>query len=140
MKPGRRLLALCTAGALLSGSMCASKTAIKPVTAVVTDANDAALFELGRSAFRKQGCIECHTREGKGGTKAPNLDVLVRTADPTYVRESILDPDARISHGFQAGVMPQGFGANLTEAEIDALQYYLSNLTGAEPPDGTAKP
>jgi len=130
----RLLRALGAAGFLVMSVMCAQQSAPKPAYGP-PDANDSALIELGRATFRRQGCAECHTREGKGGSKAPNLDRLVRTADPTYVRESILDPDARISHGFEPGVMPQGFGAMLTEAEIDALQYYLSNLTGREPPE-----
>ncbi len=94
---------------------------------VPPDPNDLALIELGRKAFREMGCIECHTREGIGGKSAPNLDVTAKTADPTYVRESILAPDRRIAPGFEAGLMPQDYGKRLTEAEIDALQYYLSN-------------
>jgi len=91
------------------------------------------LIELGRKTFSEKGCIECHTREGAGGKSAPNLDRIARTADPTYVRESILAPDRRIVPGFEAGLMPQNYGSVLTEAEIDALQYYLSNEVAPTP-------
>ena len=92
-----------------------------------SDTNDLMLIELGRKTFTEKGCIECHVREGAGGKSAPNLDLTATTADPTHVRESILLPDRRIAPGFEAGLMPQNYGSLLTEAEIDALQYYLSN-------------
>ncbi|MCB0220861.1 MAG: c-type cytochrome [Chrysiogenetes bacterium] len=90
-------------------------------------AGDAALIELGRVTFRSAGCVACHRREGLGGTDGPDLDALAGTSDPTYVRESILEPKARILPGYEGIEMPGNYGEMLSEPEIDALQYYLSN-------------
>lgn len=90
-------------------------------------ADDAALIELGRETFRSAGCVACHRREGTGGTDGPDLDALAGTSDPTYVRESILEPKARIVPGYEGIEMPGNYGEMLSEPQIDALQYYLSN-------------
>lgn len=96
-------------------------------SAPVRIGDDAALVELGRVTFRSAGCITCHRREGLGGTDGPDLDALAGVADPTYVRESILEPDAVVVPGYEDIEMPTNYAEMLTEAELDALQYYLSN-------------
>lgn len=90
-------------------------------------ATDAALIKLGRSTFTNAGCVACHRREGQGGIEGPDLDALAGTSDPTYVRESILEPKAQIVPGYDGIEMPTNYGEILSEPEIDALQYYLSN-------------
>ncbi|MCW5830571.1 MAG: cytochrome c [Deltaproteobacteria bacterium] len=117
---------LLVAAAVFTVYSCAPAPRVRPPVAE-PGPSDSLLAELGRRTFREKGCMECHIREGEGGKSGPNLDKLAGVADPTYVRESILDPDAIITPGYEAGLMPPGYGAMLTEAEIDALQYYLSN-------------
>ena len=44
-----------------------------------------------------------------------------------FVRQSIVDPNAVIAEGYQAGVMPQDFARDaLTPEQLDALVGYLS--------------
>lgn len=43
------------------------------------------------------------------------------TVDDGYPRESILDPDAKITDGFQAGLMPKTFAGSLSESDVNDL-------------------
>jgi cbb3-type cytochrome c oxidase subunit III len=83
----------------------------------------------GEQIFTAAGCGGCHTF-GKAGTQAdigPSLDDLASAGGGSpeeYVRQSILDPDAEIAEGFDAGVMPS-FEGRLTDQQIQALTDYL---------------
>jgi cytochrome c oxidase subunit II len=81
----------------------------------------------GEQLFASAGCGGCHALE-KAGTDAqvgpPLDDVGARGAD--FVRESIVDPDADVTEGYQPGVMPSTFGESLSSQEIDALVQYLT--------------
>jgi mono/diheme cytochrome c family protein len=84
----------------------------------------------GEQIFTAAGCGGCHTfgPAGTQGTIGPSLDDLASAAGDTppeeYVRQSILDPDAQIAEGFNAGVMP-AFEGRLSDAQIQALVDYL---------------
>ncbi len=41
--------------------------------------------------------------------------------DVTYLRRSIVAPDAEIAQGFPKGFMPRGFGRKLSEGQIRAI-------------------
>ena len=56
------------------------------------------------------------------------------TADENYVRESILDPTAKIVSGFKP-VMPT-FQGIVSEEQLNALVAYVKSLS--QPPTGTA--
>jgi cytochrome c oxidase subunit 2 len=62
------------------------------------------------------------------------------TADDAYIRESILQPNAKIVAGFQP-VMP-GFQGLVTEDQILALTAYIKSLKDQPPPgrSGAAEP
>ena len=45
------------------------------------------------------------------------------------LRESIEDPDAEITEGFQPGLMPR-YGDSLSEEQVDALVKYLKEVAG----------
>jgi cytochrome c oxidase subunit 2 len=47
--------------------------------------------------------------------------------DENYVRESILNPNAKIVKGFPKGVMPT-FQGQLSETELNALIEYIKTL------------
>jgi mono/diheme cytochrome c family protein len=83
----------------------------------------------GEQIFTAAGCGGCHAlgKAGSSGTIGPSLDDLASTAQGSpeeYVRESLLDPDATVADGFQAGVMPS-FEGKLTDKQIQALVQYL---------------
>ena len=88
----------------------------------------------GEQIFTAAGCAGCHklTKAGANGTIGPSLDDLASSPDikgnpEDYVRESILNPDAVVAQGYNAGVMPS-FDGKLTDKQIQALvQYLLGN-------------
>jgi mono/diheme cytochrome c family protein len=83
----------------------------------------------GEQIFTAAGCGGCHAlaKAGSNGTIGPSLDDLASAAQGSpeeFVRESVLDPDAMVAEGFQAGVMPS-FEGKLTDEQIQALVQYL---------------
>ena len=98
-----------------------------------TTGENAAQAQLGAKTFASAGCGSCHEFQ-KAGTDAqvgPSLDDLTAAAQkagesvPDYVRESIEDPNAVVTEGYQPGVMPQNFKDSLSSEEIDALVAYV---------------
>jgi cytochrome c oxidase subunit 2 len=81
----------------------------------------------GRELFASAGCGGCHTLADAGsqGQIGPNLDENLKGRDADFVRQSIVDPDAMIAEGFQPGVMPQTYGDDLSDEQLDALVEYL---------------
>lgn len=72
-------------------------------------------------------CGSCH-QLAKAGTQAgigPTLDDVLPGQTAAQIKTSIVDPEAIISKGKPAGVMPGNYGAVLSPAELDALVTYL---------------
>ena len=89
----------------------------------------------GEKLFVEKACATCHLGNGTG--RAPSLngvyDGTVRladgstvTADDAYIRESILNPPAKIVAGYQP-LMP-AFQGQLTEEQILSLTAYIKSL------------
>ena len=80
----------------------------------------------GSSSARKRSC-----NQQPLSRRGPSLDDLTAAAQkagesvPDYVRESIEDPNAVVTEGYQPGVMPQNFKDSLSSEEIDALVAYV---------------
>ena len=87
-------------------------------------ADDAAKMVLGKKLFTTAvpACAICHTLKDAGseGAVGPVLDELKPSA--SRVSKALYDG---------LGAMPS-FRATLSEAEIEALAYYVSRATGAE--------
>lgn len=91
---------------------------------------------FGRKLYEKKGCVACHTVDGtprigpswKGiwGKNATLSDGSVRMVDESYVRESILTPQAFARPGYPPA-MPS-FEGQLESHEIDALITLISSL------------
>jgi cytochrome c oxidase subunit 2 len=80
----------------------------------------------GEQIFTSAGCAGCHALAAAGAdaTVGPDLGQL-STADAEFVRTSIVEPNAELAEGFSADVMPQNFGEQLSDEELDALVKYL---------------
>jgi cytochrome c oxidase subunit 2 len=84
------------------------------------------------------GCGACHTLADAGttGQVGPNVGTAI-VADASkrglalaaFIHESIASPNAYISPGFPANVMPQSLGSTLSPSQIDALVAYLVKAT-----------
>jgi cytochrome c oxidase subunit II len=86
---------------------------------------------LFTTAAKPSACSSCHTLKDAGATATigPNLDKVVPQLTEADIRSSIKTPDAKITEGFQPGIMPD-FGATLSDAQIDALVKYLKEVAG----------
>jgi putative heme-binding domain-containing protein len=51
----------------------------------------------GEKLFREKGCIGCHLVRGEGGWKGPDLSVIGSQRSLDHLRQSILDPNAKVS-------------------------------------------
>ena len=89
----------------------------------------------GAQVFLSQGCGSCHTLGALGdiatGTIGPNLDDVIPGQGKSQVEKSIVDPEADISQGFPAGVMPDTY-ADLPRKDIQDLVDYLIQRAGKQ--------
>jgi mono/diheme cytochrome c family protein len=73
-----------------------------------------------------QGCRACHDVIGTSRLIGPPLTTVGERLSAAEIRQSIVDPNAVIAEGFQAGLMLQDFGEKLSAEELDQLVSYLS--------------
>jgi cytochrome c oxidase subunit 2 len=85
----------------------------------------------GKTVFMDAGCGGCHTLADAGttGTTGPDLDKGLKGKDEAFIRQSVVDPSAKITPGYSDGIMPPNFGDTLQPAELDALVKYLAKVT-----------
>ncbi len=97
----------------------------------------------GQALFQQLGCAGCHLENGRG--PGPSLVGVYGStvklqgggtvvADDSYIRESILDPGAKVVEGYQP-IMPS-FRGRVTEEQIIELIAYIKSL-GAQPAGAT---
>jgi cytochrome c oxidase subunit 2 len=95
----------------------------------------------GEKLFVERACSTCHLPDGTG--RAPSLNGLYGSqvrladgstvvADDAYIRESILQPNAKIVAGYQP-LMPT-YQGQLTEEQILALIAYIKSLQSQPAP------
>jgi cytochrome c oxidase subunit 2 len=86
---------------------------------------------LFTDAAQPTACASCHTLADASatGTTGPNLDEVVPDLSDAELKESIEDPDAKITEGFQPGLMPR-YGDTLSPEQVDALVKYLKEVAG----------
>jgi cytochrome c oxidase subunit 2 len=103
-------------------------------------AAEGSLASTGEKYFHQYGCANCHHFGTQG--RCPDLRNLymrpvqidggrIVIADDSYIRESILDPNAKIVYGFHPNIMPN-FSGQLSEEQVLALISYVKAL-GPQP-------
>ena len=99
------------------------------------------LAEQGQKLFEQNGCSTCHLLDQQG--RCPILRGLYNkpvqlddgrtvTANDSYLRESILEPNAKVVSGFQPNIMPN-FKGQISEENVIQLIAYIKSLTPATP-------
>ena len=84
--------------------------------------------ERGKNLFEVQlGCVGCHRINGQGGQTGPELTHVIDKGE-SYIRQSVLTPNAVIVEGFSPNIMPQNFGDRLSEDNLNDLIAYLSSV------------
>lgn len=93
-----------------------------PAAGSLAAASDAAglLVELG--------CLACHQLGDEGNAIGPSLTDVGARRDAAYIRQSILQPAADVSSGYEAfaALMPRDFGDRMTAAQLEALVEFLA--------------
>jgi cytochrome c oxidase subunit 2 len=101
---------------------------------------EGSLSGTGQKLFQQYGCATCHRSDTQG--RGPNLvgvfskpvlldDGRTVIADENYIRESILNPGAKVVSGFKP-IMPT-FQGQLSEEQLMALVEYVKSLAGPNP-------
>lgn len=99
--------------------------------------------EMGQLLYTEKGCKTCHSLDGAKIVGPTFLKLYNRegthdggvkyTADENYIRESILDPNAKVVDGFpKPSPMPPQAGL-VTEDQIQALIAFMKTLDGSAP-------
>ncbi len=85
----------------------------------------------GAQVFADFGCGGCHVlaAAGSSGSTGPDLDQVLPGQDPAKIHEDIVDPEAVITKGYPAGIMPSNFGDTMTEQQLNDLVQYLIDST-----------
>jgi cytochrome c oxidase subunit 2 len=102
----------------------------------------------GRGLYESLGCVSCHGANAEGGRGPALMGVYGSkvvlsggasvTADEGYLRESILNPQAKVVTGF-GPIMP-AFQGQISEEQLLQVVAYIKSLSTAKPETGTAKP
>jgi cbb3-type cytochrome c oxidase subunit III len=87
----------------------------------------------GATVFANNQCSGCHTLKAAGasGTTGPDLDKVIPGQSATEVKQSIVDPGAKIVPGY-ADVMPKNFGQLLSPQELSDLVNFLLKYSGSQ--------
>jgi mono/diheme cytochrome c family protein len=113
---------------------------LSPRTAAAA-ASEAISVQEGHRLYQLYGCMACHstdasvsrlgpTFKGLFGSQRPYAKGALRaTADETYVRESILQPSAKVVEGYERGEsgMPSYAGV-LTDPQIESIVLFIKSL------------
>lgn len=102
--------------------------------------SEGSLASQGEKLFQKYACNTCHT--DTAGARGPNLAGLYGksrqlvggqtvVADDNYIRESILNPQAKLAAGFQP-IMPT-FQGQVSEDDLIRLLSYVRTLGAGQP-------
>lgn len=101
------------------------------------------LIAKGQELAISTGCTACHSADGSTivgptwqGLFGHQVEVILPdgtettvVADEEYLRESILNANAKITKGFQANLMPN-YEGQLSDEQIQALIAYIKSLKG----------
>jgi mono/diheme cytochrome c family protein len=110
--------------------------------ALMADTSAPITAEEGRRVYQRYGCIACHASEPNavsrlgpnfwgvyGSSRTFNGGIARVTADDGYIRESILEPSAKVVSGFEkTGMGMPSFGGVLTDPQIESVILFIKSL------------
>jgi cytochrome c oxidase subunit 2 len=105
------------------------------------------LAQSGEKLFSSLGCVTCHS--GESGARGPNLQGIYGTpqkladgrtvvVNDDYIRESVLNPQAKLVAGF-GPIMPT-FSGQISEEGLMQVVAYVKSLQGKNPPAAGGSP
>ncbi|MFQ5783384.1 MAG: c-type cytochrome [Alphaproteobacteria bacterium] len=81
-----------------------------------------------RKIMAEFNCEVCHKITGEGGDVGPDLTTVGARRDKTFLRQSILDPNAEITEGFESDMMPADLGEQIYAGELEILVDFLAGM------------
>ena len=97
---------------------------------------------VGKRAYDKAGCAQCHRFEGSGGSVGADLTGLAKRMNPREVLESILEPSRTIAEAYMMEQFSMSDGAvhlGQVQEETDTvvrLQKFVSDVGTGHPGQG----
>ena len=98
--------------------------------------DDLTPVQAGEILYTRRGCVQCHSVDGSAkagpsfkevfGTEQRMSDGNTLVVDENYLRESILEPQAKVRQGYRP-VMPT-YKGQLNDEELSALIQYIKSL------------
>jgi len=108
--------------------------------------SEGSMASQGEQLFQKYACNTCHTNDATGrgpvllglyGRDVTLSNDAVVPADDNYIRESILNPQAKVVKGFQP-IMPT-FQGQVSEDDLMKLLAYVKSIGQATATKGTTR-
>ncbi len=99
------------------------------------DSGNVPLAQAGEAAFQQLGCVTCHQADNKGrgpslvglfGSEAKLESGQTVTADEEYIRESVLNPRAKIVAGYPS-IMPT-YKGQISDEGLQQIVAYVKSL------------
>ncbi len=101
----------------------------------------------GAQLFQSLGCAQCHKPDNSGpgpslvvlfGSRVQLADGSTLVADENYIRESVMNPNAKVVAGYQP-IMPT-FQGRINDDQMVQLIAYIKSLNGNPNPAPSATP
>jgi len=90
----------------------------------------------GKQIYEQNACQTCHSRDGSDGIGPTHLNIFEKTrqladgstvtADEEYLRESIVNPNAKMVEGYDPVMAPYSY---LSDAEVQSLIEYMKTIS-----------
>ncbi|MEY3459316.1 MAG: hypothetical protein RL215_2473 [Planctomycetota bacterium] len=89
-------------------------------TAILQKAASSASAATGEAIFRSPqlGCLKCHAIGAAGGLVGPDMISLGASAQPDYLLESLLDPNAKVKENYHTTVLATVSGQVIAGVQI----------------------
>lgn len=107
---------------------------------VAGNLNQVSPVEAGRELYNSLGCASCHGANSEGGRCPPLINLYGKqvalqggttvTADEDYIRESIINPAAKVVAGYPL-IMPT-YQGQVTEEQLLQLVSYIKSLAPSQ--------
>jgi mono/diheme cytochrome c family protein len=91
----------------------------------------------GEELVTSNGCIACHSVDGSTlvgptwqkvlGSQELLADGTTITVDLAYIRQSILQPEAKLVKGFDSGLMPTTYSTTLSDQDVDDMVAFIAS-------------
>jgi putative heme-binding domain-containing protein len=91
--------------------------------------------EAGKAHFNALGCLQCHRRDGEGGSVGPDLTGIGRRASASQLLESLLEPSKVIAPEYAQTELETRSGQTLVgRVESETTQAVVLRPVGADDP------